>query len=122
MSVENRIKEKEEAKKRYYELESMCWRFRDQLHSIKKHRGHSDEFKMLDMALKQFEDKVSSDYKRFELRIKRKEEYQEVKQMQQALNRERKLRHDAEARMKEAATSGGLFIEYVKTMLGMKND
>ncbi len=122
MSAENRIKEMEEAKKRYYELESMCWNFRNRLHSIKKHKGHSDEFRMLDIALKKFEDKVRSDYKRYELRVKRKEDSQEVKQMQQALNRERKLRHEAEARMKEAATSGGLFIEYVKTKLGMKND
>jgi hypothetical protein len=118
-TIEEKIAEREEAKKRYYELESMCSVVLTQMRCIKRFRGRSDEFSLLEISLNKFIDKVRKDFDRYEKRVTKHNERDIVADMQKSLNRERKLREALEKEIEDAKTSSGLFISYVRNKLKM---
>ena len=106
-----------ERKKDYYSLTSpindMKWR----LENIHKTRRKSIAYKQLVLALDAYEQQIRDDFYRYEKQVKSRELKNEMKQLQQSLNRERKLRSGLESKIKEASESSGLFIRYVRDKL-----
>lgn len=101
----------------YYDTKNMLYTMREKLNSIKYHKGISAEFKGLIIALDVFENQVDRDFRRFENMASRHHHRDKIKQLQQYLNRERKLREQLQNRIDEAKESSGLFIKYVRSML-----
>lgn len=104
-------------KKAYYGLAHDIEMMRYKMNEIKRHRGHSPAFKNLMLAFDIFEEQVSKDFSTYEKNIKRNEVAADNRQLQSSLNRERKLRHELELKIKEASESSGLFISYVRSKL-----
>ena len=108
---------RDKRKKAYYNLTHDIYMMKCKMKDIEKHRGHSPAFKNLMAALDVFEDQLTRDYERYEKRIRESSATKEIKQMQDSLNRERKLRNELEVKIKEASESSGLFIKYVREKL-----
>ncbi|YP_010660204.1 hypothetical protein PP590_gp47 [Pseudoalteromonas phage HS1] len=108
---------RERRKKAYYQLAHDIQMMRYKMNEIKRHRGHSPAFKNLMLAFDIFEDQVSQDFSNYEKNIKKNEITADNRQLQNSLNRERKLRHELELKIKEASESSGLFISYVRKKL-----
>ena len=106
-----------ERKKAYYSLRGDVDNMRYKLQDLGKHRGHSSAYKVLISALDVFRDQVSADFNRYERRIRFIDNSDTALELQQALNRERKLRQELENKIKEASESSGLFISYVRSKL-----
>lgn len=102
--------DKEAVDKKYRQIRSLIWNIESYLRDIEKHKGRSLAFKNLQNALKIFEQQVREDHKRFSNRVDINNRRKEVRDMQQSLNRERKLREELETKVKEASESSGLFI------------
>ena len=105
--------------KKYRQVSSLIWNIESDLRDIEKHKGRSLAFKNLENALKIFEQQVYADHRRFSNRVDINNRMKEVRDMQQSLNRERKLREELESKVKEASESSGLFISYVREKLGL---
>jgi len=104
-------------------LDKILWKLNDVSYALRREEtflGRSSAYKNLMIALDWMEDQVVEDLNRYERIIENKSAREEMQQLQQALNRERKLREELETKVKEASISGGLFIEYVKGKLGIK--
>lgn len=119
MNKENRKDKLRESEKRYYDLSQKLDYFMRELLDLKKHRGHSPAFRNLISSVEIMQDKIEEDYRRFVLLIRKKDAKDEVKEIQNALNRERTKREALEAKIEEAKTSSGLFIKYVRGKLGV---
>jgi hypothetical protein len=107
-----------ERKKAYYSLRNDIDLIKQKLIDIKKNRGRSPAFKVLMSALDVFTEQVDRDFSRYEKRIKSISNGDVALELQQALNRERKLREELEKKVKEASESSGLFIKFVRGKLG----
>jgi hypothetical protein len=107
----------EQRKWAYYSLKNDLHVIKDKLNNIKNNRGHSPAFKVLSSALDVFNEQVDRDYYRYEKRIGSRINNNIAMELQQALNRERKLREQLESKVKEASESSGLFIKYVREKL-----
>lgn len=97
-AIERRMKE-------YYRLEHKIYTFKADLKEIKNMRGHTREFKQLMLSLDGFEYQIHENIKRYQKRIESRNATEQVKEMQQTLNRERKLREELELKIKEASES-----------------
>ncbi len=117
MKIDKDIIDKQE--KKYSAIETLLWRIERDLHDIERHQGRSLAFRNLKNALQIFENQVDADYRRFTTRINANTLSADNKLLQQSLNRERKLREELEAKVKEASESSGLFISYVRDKLGL---
>lgn len=118
----NREKSKDlrkEAEEKQEKIVRMCGMMRLELLAIKKFKGHSPEFKLLEIAISKFEQQAENNSNRLRASRQIREAKNEIKQMQESLNRERKLRHELEKKVEEASVSGGLFVQYVKRTLGI---
>lgn len=117
MTAEEKTKYHNKQKEKFYKMKGKLESIKHELFGFKSTRGHSEEYKLLEIALNKMIDKINVDHQRYKLRIKRQYEKDIVKDLQQSLNRERKLRHDLEKKVEEASISGGLFIKYVRNKL-----
>ena len=117
MDIEELKLKSEEKKKAYYSLRNDIDHIKSKLTRIKRSRGYSPAFKVLMSALDVFNDQVRRDYSRYEKRVNSISNGDKVIELQQALNRERKLREGLESKIKEASESSGLFISYVRSKL-----
>ena len=106
-----------ERKKDYYSLTSPITDMKWRLENIHKTRRKSIAYKQLQLALSAYEQQIRDDFYRYEKQVTSRELKNEMKQLQQSLNRERKLRSGLEAKIKEASESSGLFISYVRKKL-----
>ena len=89
------------------------------LKEMDSYNHRSSVFKNFEIAVRLLQDKLHEDvYKSVKI-IERSKQSQEMKQLQKALNRERKLRQELENKINEATTSSGLFIKYVRDKLGV---
>lgn len=113
--IDDLTQSQKQFQEKYYELDNACWTFRQHLSEVKGFKGGSAEFKMLELALSKFQDKLRKDYDLCERLKRREQNICTVKEMQQALNRERKIRHELEKEIEEAKRSSGLFISYVRS-------
>jgi fructoselysine-6-P-deglycase FrlB-like protein len=105
--------------KKYAKLCYLIMNMESNLRDIDKYKGRSLAFRNLENALRIFQQQVDEDHRRFNARVKVNEARSEVRDMQQTLNRERKLREELESKIKEASESSGLFISYVREKLGL---
>lgn len=123
MTKEEKKKYRQEAfekrKSEYYSLSATINNMQRKLKNIEKNRGHTIAFKQLMLALDGYEQQIREDFSRYDKNIKRSSHMLEVKSLQQSLNRERKLREELEHKVKEATTSSGLFIKFVREKLGV---
>lgn len=123
MTDEEKTKKKLEAfekrKQRYYSMSSMIQNMVWKLKDIERSRGHTTAFKQLMLALDAYDQQIRDDFSRYEKQINRRRDRDDVKQLQQALNRERTLRQELESKVKEASESSGLFIKFVRNKLGI---
>lgn len=119
MKQESREDKLRESEKKYYDLRSKLGYFRRELIDLKKHRGHSSAFRNLLSSIEIMEDKIKEDYMRYALLIRKADVRDEVREIQNALNRERTKREELESKIEEAKTSSGLFIKYVRGKLGV---
>lgn len=110
--IERRMRE-------YYRLNHKIYMFKEDLKNIKNIKGHTREFKQLMLSLDGFDEQIHNNIRRYERRVKLRDATDELKEMQKALNRERKLREDLELKVKEASESSGLFIKFVRNKLGI---
>ena len=111
-------KEKHKARKKdYYSLTSPIGDMKWRLENIHKTRRKSIAYKQLCLALEAYEQQIRDDFYRYEKLVTSREQKNEMKELQQALNRERKLRAGLESKIKEASESSGLFISYVRSKL-----
>lgn len=117
MNIDKELIDKQD--KKYRQISSLIWNIESDLRNIEKHKGRSLAFKNLENALKIFEQQVEADHRRFSNRVDINNRRKEVRDMQQSLNRERKLREELESKVKEASESSGLFISYVREKLGL---
>lgn len=116
-------KERDAKTKLYYSLREDCYIFKHKLMELTKHRGHSGAFRVMVAALDVFDDQINNDHQRYVRRIRLIDDKPIIKELQNSLNRERAKREELEKQIKEATTSSGLFIKYVKDALsiGTKN-
>jgi hypothetical protein len=114
---QQKLKDRETA---YYSLRNGLDSMKYNLNNLRKGRGHSSAFKMLDIAIDLMLDQVNSDYNRYVRRISRMDSNEDVSFMQKALNREKEKNTILEKKIEEAKTSSGLFIDFVREKLGMK--
>ena len=116
-------KDKEESlrtrKSEFLSLRSELGCFSSKLAKLKKHSGHSVEFKLLMLAIAMMKKQVEDDYERYERRLSRREERLQIKDLQKSLNREREKREALEQKVKNASESSGLFIKYVRDKFRM---
>jgi hypothetical protein len=110
-------KEREESTRNYYALRDEIDSMKFSLQNLRKHRGHSDAYKLLLIALDGFRHQIRRDYRAIDMRVRITADKQLAAELQNALNRERKKRFELEAKMKEASESSGLFISYVRKAL-----
>jgi|TARA_R110000850_G_scaffold247757_1_gene372706 hypothetical protein len=110
-------KQANERRQKYYSTRSHISGMKYHLQDLESHRGNSSAFKLLMIALDTYDRQVLDDYRRYEMRIGRIDIKDEVKEMQTILNRERLKREELEKQIKEATTSSGLFIKYVRKAL-----
>ena len=110
-------KQRKERDQAYYSLTGDIYRIKDRMQCIAKHRGHSDAFKLLILALDGFNNQIDLDRDRYERRLNISENKDAVAELQQSLNREREKRQQLEVKIKEASESSGLFIKYVRKAL-----
>lgn len=96
-----------------YPINNMKWN----LENVHKTRRKSIAYKQLILALDAYEQQIRDDFYRYEKQVTSRELKNEMKQLQQSLNRERKLRKGLESKIKEASESSGLFIKYVRDKL-----
>lgn len=108
---------RERRKKAYYSLTYDVQMMKYKMSEIERSRGHTTAFKNLLLAFDIFEEQLSRDFSNYEKNIKRNELTIDNRQLQTSLNRERKLRHELETKIKEASESSGLFISYVRKKL-----
>ena len=113
-------KERQESTQRYYALRDQVNNMKFHLQSLRKHRGHSDAYRLLIIALDGFRDQISRDHRVIERRNRIISDKNLSAELQTVLNRERKKRFELEAKMKEASESSGLFISYVRKALKMQ--
>lgn len=99
----------------YYKLDNILY----EVKNADGYRSNSDTFKNFEISVRLLQDKLQKDYYRSESVIRRRIESDEKRGLQQALNRERKLRQELEDKINEATTSSGLFIKYVRDKLGV---
>jgi len=107
--------------KRKY-AQTLIWKLDDMevfLNNQKGFFGRSNAYHNLVIALRWMQDQVDSDEYRYQRRLEYKDMKEEMQELQQALNRERKLRQELENKITEATTSSGLFIKYVRDKLGV---
>jgi hypothetical protein len=116
----NEIKEAKEKhkerKKEYYSFTSVISNMQWTLKNSHNNR-RSIAYKQLCLALEAYEQQIRDDFYRYEKIVSSREQKNEMKALQQSLNRERKLREGLESKIKEAAESSGLFISYVRKKL-----
>ena len=108
-----------ERKEAYYSLQYKLDDMRHTLQNIKKNRGHSTAFKQLMLSIDAYNQQIRDDFSRYEKQVNKIRDKDSVFEMQTALNRERKLRHELELKVKEASESSGLFIRFVRDKLGV---
>tara|TARA_R110002153_G_scaffold160608_1_gene312963 strand:- start:201 stop:587 length:387 start_codon:yes stop_codon:yes gene_type:complete len=113
-------KERQKSTESYYALRNEIDDMKFNLQSLRKHRGHSDAYRLLIIALDGFRDQISRDHRAIERRNRIMSDKNLTAELQTALNRERKKRFELEAKMKEALESSGLFISYVRKALKMQ--
>lgn len=103
-------------------MDSIGWKLNEVERTLRKNEkflGRSDAYKNLTITLRWMQDQLSEDQTRYERILERQSEKEEMQELQQALNRERKLRQELENKITEATTSSGLFIKYVRDKLGV---
>ena len=122
MDKEQLIAQKAERDRKYYSLRSDIRYMKENLVDIKFGRGHTNAFKLLMIALDGFEDQICKDYDRYVKRVGSIVKRDELKELQQSLNRERKIRADLENKIEEAKTSSGLFVDYVRKKLNWERE
>ena len=110
-------KQRKERDQAYYSLRSDIYHIKDRMQCIAKHRGHSNAFKLLIIALDVFNNQIDLDRNRYERRLTAREHKDTATELQQSLNRERAKRQQLEVKIKEASESSGLFIKYVRKAL-----
>jgi len=113
-------KERQKSTESYYALRNEIDDMKFNLQSLRKHRGHSDAYRLLIIALDGFRNQISRDHRAIERRVRITADKQLAAELQNALNRERKKRFELEAKMKEASVSSGLFIAYVRKALNLE--
>lgn len=114
MNKEQLIAQKSERDRKYYSLRSDIHYMKENLGDIKFGVGNTNASKLLMIALDVFEDQINRDYDRYVKRISSIAKRDELKELQQSLNRERKIRADLENKIEEAKTSSGLFVDYLR--------
>ena len=112
-------KEHNEKMKCYYSLREDCYAFKCKLMALTKHKGHSGAFRVMVAALDVFDDQINNDHQRYIRRVRLIDDKIIIKELQNSLNRERIKRELLEKQIKEATTSSGLFIKYVRDVLGV---
>ena len=120
MNKESRNLRVEERKRIYYSLDSDLLGVQDKMISIRRNRGHSPAFKMLLIAIQLMRDQVQKDHARYERRIRRIDDREVSKFLQNSLNREKEKNAILEKKIEEAKTSSGLFIDFVREKLNFK--
>lgn len=94
----------------------------DQIHTLVHYRlkkKASLQYKMLRDALRIYEMHLTDHYDRYRDINGRNTMREEMRELQQSLNRERTKREEIEDKVKEASESSGLFIKYVRSKLKM---
>ena len=104
----------------YYSLSYDLTHMRDKIEGLKKHRGHSSAFKMLILAIDMMSEQVRNDFNRYERRMRFNDNSDNCILLQKALNREKENNLALERKIEEAKTSSGLFIDFVRSKLGIK--
>lgn len=122
MNKEQLVAQKAERDRKFYSLRSDIRYIKENLSDIKFGRRHSDAFKLLMLALDGFEDQIYRDYDRYVKKVDSIVKRDELRELQQSLNRERKIRADLEKKIEEAKTSSGLFISYVRKKLNWERE
>lgn len=79
----------------------------------------SGSYELLRGALENYQRSLTDDYELFKDINGRKTLREDMRELQQALNRERKLRAELEEKVKEATESSGLFVSYVRKKLNL---
>ena len=126
MSEENKDLRKQRREKILLEKKqaanSLRWKLDDMSRCLKRDKkflGRSEAYENLCIAVNFMLDQVSDDEARYKRILENKSAREEMQELQQALNRERKLRQELENKISEATTSSGLFIKYVRDKLGV---
>lgn len=111
MTREEVLKERE---KEYVKISNDIYYFRDKLSCYKRISKSSLAFKQLDLALKGVLKEIETETSKYKEILDNKSLRKEMKQLQQALNREKAKNFKLEKDIEEAKTSSSLFIKYVK--------
>ena len=117
---EEQAKKLQDRKDFYYSLRWDLYGIRDKMTSIKKHRGHSNSFKVLVSAIDVMCEQIERDEQRYSRRIREANNSDICIELQQSLNRANKKNADLEKKIEEAKTSSGLFIDFVRKQLNFK--
>ena len=116
----DRAEKLKERQRAYYSLDNNLYDMREKLSSLEKHKGHSIAFKMLLNAIDLMSEQIRNDFSRYEKRVRNSDNGDTCIEMQKALNREKLKNAELEKKIEEAKTSSGLFIDFVRSKLGMK--
>ena len=106
-------------KERQEKHRSMDYKIFNMISELESEGGRSIEYNQLLLALRGYSYKLDREMRQYESRIKGLTLRDELKEMQTALNRERTLRENLEAKVKDATESSGLFIRFVRDKLGV---
>ena len=120
MNKEERAKKAQEKQEEYYSLRNDLGEMKFKLNRLRKEKGRSRPFMMLNASIDLMLYQVESDYNRYIRRIRIADSSDTVIFMQKALNREKEKNAILEKKIEEAKTSSGLFIDFVREKLGFK--
>ncbi|HHZ94190.1 MAG TPA: hypothetical protein EYN67_01230 [Flavobacteriales bacterium] len=120
MDKEERAKRLKEKEDTYYSLRNKLDSIKWDIRNINQNKQRSNAFKMLNIAIDLSLEQVNKDYNRYVRRIRISDMSDDVSFMQKALNREKLKNAELEKKIEEAKTSSGLFIDFVRSKLGMK--
>lgn len=119
MSEEKRRAKQEERDSALTELRWYLRGIKDQMNQVKRFSGNSTAFKLLMFAADNMMNQIENDSFRYRKAVYNKNKKDEVKEIQQALNREKIKNAKLEKEIEEAKTSSGLFIKFCKDKLGI---
>lgn len=79
----------------------------------------SRKYNLLFLAIDSVQEQLKLDYDRYVRRIRIIDNSEDMRSLQQSLNREIKKNIELEKKIDEAKTSSGLFIDYVRKRMGI---
>ncbi len=121
LNKEEREAQLEKKKDEHYTLRNEIWYLRDKVSRLGKSK-HSPAYKVAVSALDMLNNQIEQDYNRYTRRLRVADANEVAQELQQSLNREKKKNFELEKKIEEAKTSSGLFIDFVRSKLGMKEE